>query len=76
MIVELYKINFKEINTKIKSTYYQDNLIKAKRLETKYVLTDEKNYKDFTIYFTKYCYGKSIKMFSLHYHSVDIYFIV
>ena len=47
--------------------YYFDNLIKAKKLETKKILIDEKNLKDLVIYFTRYVHSKSIKMFSLHY---------
>ena len=31
---------------------------------------DEKNYKDLTIYFTRYVHSKSIKMLSLHYHKL------
>ena len=47
--------------------YYFDNLIKAKKLETKKILIDEKNLKDLVIYFTRYVHSKSIKMLSLHY---------
>ena len=39
-----------------------------KKLETKNILIDQKDYKDFTIYFSRYVHGKSIKMLSLHYH--------
>ena len=39
-----------------------------KKLETKNILVDQKNYKDFTIYFSRYVHGKSLKMLSLHYH--------
>ena len=31
---------------------------------------DEKNYKDLTIYLTRYVHSKSIKMLSLHYHKL------
>ena len=47
--------------------YYFGNLIKAKKLETKKILIDEKNLKDLVIYFTRYVHSKSIKMLSLHY---------
>ena len=34
------------------------------------ILIDKKNYKDLTIYFTRYVNSKSIKMLSLHYHEL------
>ena len=34
------------------------------------ILIDEKNYKDLTIYFTRYVHKRSIKMLSLHYHEL------
>ena len=62
-------MHIQEINNKNRVyNYHFDNLIKAKKLETKNKLIDEKNYKDLTIYFTRYAYRKSIKMLSLHYH--------
>ena len=43
-----------EINIKNRVyNYHFDNLVKAKKLETKNILIDEKNYKDLTIYFTR-----------------------
>ena len=39
-------------------------------LETKNILIDEKKYKDLTIYFDRYDYGKSIKMSILCYHKL------
>ena len=61
-------MHIQEINNKNRVyNYHFDNLIKAKKLETKNKLIDEKNYKDLTIYFTRYAYRKSIKMLSLHY---------
>ena len=33
--------------------YHCDNLVKAKKLETKNILIYEKNYKDSTVYFTR-----------------------
>ena len=50
--------------------YHFDNLIKAKILETKKNLIDEKKYKDLTTYFTRYVFIKSVKMLSLHYHEL------
>ena len=40
---------------------------KKKKLETKNILIDEKNYKGLVIYFTRYVHSKSIKMLSLYY---------
>ena len=50
--------------------YYFDNLVKAKKLETKNILIDEKNYSDLVIYFTVYVHSKSMKMLSLYYHEL------
>ena len=49
---------------------YFDNLVKAKKLETKNILIDKKNYEDLMIYFTRYVHKKSIKILSLHYHEL------
>ena len=55
MIMGIYKMHVKEVNIKNRVyNYYFDNLVKAKKLETKNLLIDEKNYKDFVIYFTRY----------------------
>ena len=48
MILEIYQIYLTEINMK-KQNYYFDNFIKGKKLETKSVLIDKKNYKDLAI---------------------------
>ena len=65
------KIHIKKINIKNQvCNYYFDNLVKAKKSETKNVSIDEKNYKDLTIYIIRYIHSKSIKMFSLHYHEL------
>ena len=53
-------MHIKEINIKIRVFDYFDNLIKVKKLETKSVLSDRKNYKDLAIYFTIYDGGNSI----------------
>ena len=56
-------MHIREINIKNRVyNYYFDNLVKPKKLETKNILIDEKNYKDLTIYFTKYVHSNSIKM--------------
>ena len=71
MIVHIYKVHTKKINLKNRvCNYCFDNFIKAKRLQTKNILIDEKNYKDLVIYFTRYVHSKSIKMLSLHYHKL------
>ena len=46
---------------------YFDNLVGAKKLETKTILIDEKNYKNLVIYFTRYVHSKSINMLSHQY---------
>ena len=56
----------KEIN--IKNRVYNchfDNLIKARKLETKKILNDEENYKVLMMYFTRYVQIMSIKIFIL-----------
>ena len=68
-IVDLYKMLIKELNIRVCDSYF-DNLIKAKKLETKYILIDEKNYKDVVVYFTRYVHNKSIKILSLYYHEL------
>ena len=69
MIMDLYKMHFKEID--IKNRVYKycfDYLIRAKTSETKNIFIDEKNYKDIVICFTRYNRGKSMRMLSLHCH--------
>ena len=51
-------------------SYYFEHLVKAKELETKNILIDKKNYKDFGIYFARYFHKKWIKKLSLHYHEL------
>ena len=41
-----------------------------KKIETKNILIDEKNYTNLTIYFTRYVYKNSRKILSLHYHEL------
>ena len=65
-----YKMYTKEINIKnIVCNYYFDILMKAKKLDTKNIVIDQKNYKDFTVYFTRYDSRKSI-VESLYYHEL------
>ena len=40
------------------------------KLETKIVLIDEKNCKDFLIYFTRYGHEKSIRLFNFDYYKL------
>ena len=64
-------MHIKEISIKNRVyNYYFDNLIKAKKLETKNILIDEKIFKDLVIYFTRYDHSKSVKLLSLHYHEL------
>ena len=61
----------KEINIKNRvNNYYFDKLVKAKKLEIKIILIDEKNCKDLVTYFTRYVHSKSIKMLSLYYYGL------
>ena len=60
-----------EINIKNRVyKYHFDNLVKAKNLETKNVLINEKIYKDLTIYSTRNLCRVSIEMFGLHYYEL------
>ena len=71
MIVSKYKIYAKEINIKNRAyNYYFDNLVKAKKLETKYYQIYEKNYENFVSFFSICVYSKSVKMLSLHYQEL------
>ena len=50
---------FKEINIKNRVyKYYFGNIIKAKRLETKIIIIDEKNYKDLRIPIIRHVHWK------------------
>ena len=64
-------MHIKEINiTNQGDKYYFDDLVKAKKLEAKNILIDERNYKGLTIYFTRYVYSRLINMLSFHYHEL------
>ena len=64
-------MNVKEINTKNKVyNYYFDKSIKAKKIEIKNILIDEKFYKDLVIYYTRCDGGKSLRILNLHYHEL------
>ena len=54
-------MHVEEINIKnrVYNNYF-DNLIKAKKLETKNILIDYEHYKDLVIYFAKYVHRKLI----------------
>ena len=67
MIVGIYKIHIKEINIKNRVFNDFDNLVKPKKLKTKTVLIDKKNYEDLVIYFTRYDDGKSVGILSPYY---------
>ena len=59
--VYIYKTHINEINFKNRVyNYYFDNLVKAKKSETKNILIYAKNFQDLTIYFTRYVDIKSI----------------
>ena len=67
----IYKMQIKEINIKRGvHKYYFDNLIKAKNLESKNILIDEKTCKNLVIYFTRYVHKKSMKMLIVDYHEL------
>ena len=50
--------------------YYFDNLVNAKKLETKITLIDDISCKDLVIYLTGYVYSFSIKFLSWYYHEL------
>ena len=71
MIMDTYKMHFKEIDIKNRVyNYYFDYLNKAEKIETKYILIDKKNYEDFFICFTRCDRRKPIRMLSLHYRKL------
>ena len=57
----------KKINIKNQVHYHYENLINPKILETSNIFIDQKSYKDFVIYFTRYHTDKSITMLNLYY---------
>ena len=63
-------MRIKEINIKNRIYDYFENLFKTKKLETKNILTEKKNYKHLMIYFTRYDGGKSIRILSLYYNKL------
>ena len=70
-LTNLKQLIIPEIDTKNQVyKYYFDNLVKAKKLETKNILIDKENYKDLTIYFIRHFHSMAIKMLSLHYHEL------
>ena len=59
-IVGIYRMHIKDIN--IKNSYYSNNFIKARKLETKNILIDKKNYNFLVIYFTRCVHSNCIIM--------------
>ena len=55
------------MNIKNHVHYHYKHLIKPKRLETRNIFIDKKNYKSFLVYSTRYHPDKSIKMLNLYY---------
>ena len=54
MIVGVYKMHINKINIRMQvCNCYFNNLIKAKKLEPRNILIDEKNYKDLVNYFNR-----------------------
>ena len=54
MIVGVYKMHISKINIRMQvCNCYFNNLIKAKKLEPRNILIDEKNYKDLVNYFNR-----------------------
>ena len=49
---------------------YSKKKKKKKKIEPKNILIDETNYKDLTIYFTRYVNKKLIKVLRLRYHEL------
>ena len=63
-------MHIQEINIKNRIyNYHFHSFVRAKKLETKNILVDKKNYKNLTIYFTRYVHSKS-KMLSVYYHEL------
>ena len=65
----LQGMELQEKDTKKAYQRTQSNLIKTNKIETKYILIDEKTCND-VIYFTRYVHRNSIKILSLHYHEL------
>ena len=62
------KMHVKEINIENRVySYYFDNLVKIKKLETKNTSVIEKNYKHLVIHFTRYVHSKLTKRLGLYY---------
>ena len=61
-------MDINEINIKNQvCDVYFNNSIEAKKIETRNILVNEKNFKDLVICFTRYVNNKSIKTLRLHY---------
>ena len=67
----IWKMQIQEISIKNwVYNYYFDNLVKTKKLKTKNILINEKNYNNLVIYFTIYFHSKTIKMLSPYYYEL------
>ena len=67
----IWKMQIQEISIKNwVYNYYFDNLVKTKKLKTKNILINEKNYNDLVIYFATYFHSKTIKMLSPYYYEL------
>lgn len=60
----------KETNITNRAQNYYDGLVKIATLKTKNIITDEKNYKDWVIYFVRYVLKKSIEMMTMYYREL------
>ena len=58
------EVDFKNSSLRLLFRQFGQN----KKIETKNILIDEKNYQDLVVYFARYVHSKSIKMLSLNYH--------
>ena len=63
-------MHIKEINIKNRVYNCFDNIIKPKKLATKNILIDKKNYKDLVIYFTRCDGDKSVRILCLNYNKL------
>ena len=55
---------------RVQLLFWQFSQQSKKKIETKNILINEKNFKDLIVYFTRYVHSKLIKMLSLHYHEL------
>ena len=60
----------KETNITNRAQNYYDGLVNLATLKTKNIIIDEKNYKDWVIYFVRYVLKKSIEMMTMYYREL------